>query len=128
PGWGYVAGIDLKTNKIMWMHRNGTVRDSSPLPLPFKVGIPSLGGPLTTAGGVAFLTSTADYYIRAYDVTTGRQLWQDRLPAGGQSTPMTYEANGRQFVVTADGGHGSFGTKLGDYIVAYALPDGAEKH
>ncbi|MGV4876727.1 glucose/quinate/shikimate family membrane-bound PQQ-dependent dehydrogenase [Acetobacter indonesiensis] len=127
PGWGYVAGIDLKTNRIMWMHRNGTVRDSSPLPLPFKVGIPSLGGPLTTAGGVAFLTSTADYYIRAYDVTTGKQLWQDRLPAGGQSTPMTYEANGRQYVVTVDGGHGSFGTKLGDYIVAYALPDGATK-
>ncbi|WP_287674133.1 glucose/quinate/shikimate family membrane-bound PQQ-dependent dehydrogenase [Acetobacter sp.] len=127
PGWGYVAGIDLKTNKIMWMHRNGTVRDSSPLPLPFKVGIPSLGGPLTTGGGVAFLTSTADYYIRAYDVTTGKQLWQDRLPAGGQSTPMTYEANGRQFVVTADGGHGSFGTKLGDYIVAYALPDASAR-
>lgn len=126
PGWGYVAGIDLKTNTIKWMHRNGTVRDSSPLPLPFKVGIPSLGGPLTTAGGVAFLTSTADYYIRAYDVTTGKQLWQDRLPAGGQSTPMSYEANGRQFVVTADGGHGSFGTKLGDYIVAYALPEGTQ--
>ncbi|MGO2957895.1 MAG: glucose/quinate/shikimate family membrane-bound PQQ-dependent dehydrogenase [Acetobacter sp.] len=126
PGWGYVAGIDLKTNTIKWMHRNGTVRDSSPLPLPFKVGIPSLGGPLTTAGGVAFLTSTADYYIRAYDVTTGKQLWQDRLPAGGQSTPMSYEANGRQFVVTVDGGHGSFGTKLGDYIVAYALPETAQ--
>ena len=123
PGWGYVAGIDLKTNKIIWMHRNGTTYDSSPLPLPFKVGIPSLGGPLITAGGVAFLTSTADYYIRAYDVTTGKQLWQDRLPAGGQSTPMTYETNGRQFVVSADGGHGSFGTRLGDYITAYALPE-----
>jgi quinoprotein glucose dehydrogenase len=30
---------------------------------------------------------------------------------------------GRQFVVTADGGHGSFGTKMGDYIIAYALPE-----
>ncbi|GBQ90114.1 PQQ-dependent membrane-bound glucose dehydrogenase [Gluconacetobacter johannae DSM 13595] len=124
PGWGFMAGIDLKTNKITWMHRNGTTRDSAPVPIPFKVGIPSLGGPLTTAGGVAFLTSTADYYIRAYDVTTGQQLWQDRLPAGGQSTPMTYAVNGRQFIVTADGGHGSFGSKLGDYVVAYALPEG----
>ncbi|MBO1323650.1 glucose/quinate/shikimate family membrane-bound PQQ-dependent dehydrogenase [Acetobacter sp. TBRC 12305] len=124
PGWGYVAGIDLKTNRIIWMHRNGTTRDSSPLPFGFKLGIPSLGGPIVTAGGVAFLTSTADYYIRAYDVTTGRQIWQDRLPAGGQSTPMTYEQNGRQYVVTADGGHGSFGTRLGDYVVAYALPEG----
>ncbi len=123
PGWGYVAGIDLKTNKIVWMHRNGTTRDSSPLPFGFKVGIPSLGGPIATAGGVAFLTSTADYYIRAYDMTTGQQLWEDRLPAGGQSTPMTYEQNGRQFIVTAAGGHGSFGTRLGDYVIAYALPE-----
>ncbi|GAN70852.1 glucose dehydrogenase [Acetobacter syzygii] len=127
PGWGYVAGVDLKTNTILWQHRNGTTRDSSPLPFGFKVGIPSLGGPIITAGGVAFLTSTADYYIRAYDVTDGKMLWQDRLPAGGQSTPMTYEANGRQYVVTVDGGHGSFGTKEGDYIVAYALPDAARK-
>ena len=125
PGWGYVAGVDLKTNTIAWQHRNGTTRDSSPLPFGFNVGVPSLGGPIITAGGVAFLTSTADYYIRAYDVTTGKVLWQDRLPAGGQSTPMTYEANGHQYVVTVDGGHGSFGTREGDYVVAYALPDTA---
>ncbi|MBL7236532.1 glucose/quinate/shikimate family membrane-bound PQQ-dependent dehydrogenase [Novacetimonas hansenii] len=123
PAWGYMSGIDLRTNKIVWKHRNGTIRDSAPLPIPFRMGVPSLGGPLTTAGGVAFLTSTLDYYIRAYDVTTGQQLWQDRLPAGGQSTPMTYAVNGRQFIVTADGGHGSFGTKMGDYVVAYSLPE-----
>jgi len=123
PGWGFMAGIDLKTNKVVWMHRNGTTRDSSPIPLGFKMGVPTLGGPLVTAGNVAFLTSTLDYYIRAYDVTTGKTLWQDRLPAGGQSNPMTYSVNGKQFVVTVDGGHGSFGTKMGDYIVAYSLPD-----
>jgi quinoprotein glucose dehydrogenase len=54
------------------MHKNGTIRDSSPVPMPFKMGVPSLGGPIMTAGGVAFLTSTLDYYARAYDVTTGR--------------------------------------------------------
>ena len=122
PPWGYLAGIDLKTHKIVWMHRNGTIRDSSPIPIPIKMGVPMLGGPITTAGGVAFLTSTMDYFIRAYDVGTGEQLWQDRLPAGGQSTPMTYAVDGQQFVVTAAGGHGSFGTKSGDYVVAYALP------
>jgi quinoprotein glucose dehydrogenase len=123
PPWGYIAGIDLKTKSIAWMHKNGTIRDSAPVPLPFKMGVPSLGGPMTTAGGVAFLTSTADYYIRAYDVTNGRQLWQDRLPAGGQSTPMSYAVDGKQYVVTAAGGHGSFGTKVGDYVIAYALPN-----
>ena len=121
PPWGYMAGIDLTTKKIVWMHKNGTIRDSSPIPLPFKLGVPTLGGPMTTAGGVTFLTSTLDYYIRAYDVTTGEQLWQDRLPAGGQSTPMTYAINGQQYVVTAAGGHGSFGTKIGDYVIAYKL-------
>ncbi|MDU6835930.1 MAG: membrane-bound PQQ-dependent dehydrogenase, glucose/quinate/shikimate family, partial [Bradyrhizobium sp.] len=79
-------------------------------------------GPMVTAGGVAFLTGTMDDYIRAFDVKDGRLLWQDRLPAGGQSTPMTYEAGGRQYIVTVDGGHGSFGTRLGDYVRAYALP------
>jgi quinoprotein glucose dehydrogenase len=100
------------------------VRDLSPVPLPFKMGVPSLGGPIVTAGGVAFLTSTLDYYVRAYDVLTGRQLWQDRLPAGGQATPMSYrsDASGRQFVVVVAGGHGSLGTKAGDSIIAYALP------
>jgi quinoprotein glucose dehydrogenase len=78
---------------------------------------------MTTAGGVAFLTSTYDYFIRAYDVTDGRQLWQDRLPAGGQSTPMSYGIDGKQYVVTAAGGHGSFHTKTGDYVIAYRLPD-----
>ncbi len=122
PPWGYMAGIDLKSRKVVWMHRNGTIRDSSPLPIPIKMGVPMLGGPMTTAGGVAFLTSTLDYYIRAYDVQTGEQLWQDRLPAGGQSTPMTYAVDGKQYVVTAAGGHGSFGTKAGDYVIAYTLP------
>ncbi|WP_315806756.1 MULTISPECIES: glucose/quinate/shikimate family membrane-bound PQQ-dependent dehydrogenase [unclassified Bradyrhizobium] len=122
PPWGSLAAIDLKTNQIVWQHRVGTIRDEAPLPLPFKLGVPMLGGPMVTAGGVAFLTSTMDYYIRAFDVNDGRLLWQDRLPAGGQSTPMTYEAGGRQYVVTVDGGHGSFGTKLGDYVRAYALP------
>jgi quinoprotein glucose dehydrogenase len=122
PPWGYMAAIDLKTMKIAWMHRNGTIRDVAPLPIPIKMGVPSLGGPIVTAGGVAFLTGTEDDYIRAYDVTDGQQLWEDRLPAGGQSTPMSYAVDGHQYVITAAGGHGSFGTKRGDYVIAYRLP------
>ncbi|TGQ42682.1 glucose/quinate/shikimate family membrane-bound PQQ-dependent dehydrogenase [Mesorhizobium sp. M00.F.Ca.ET.216.01.1.1] len=123
PPWGYVAGVDLRTGRIVYKHRNGTVHDMTPLPLPFKVGVPGIGGPMITAGGVAFLGAAVDDYLRAYDVTTGRQLWQTRLPAGGQSTPMTYTvADGRQFVVIVAGGHGSVGTKPGDYVMAYTLP------
>ena len=35
---------------------------------------------------------------------------------------MTYAVGGRQFVVQAAGGHGPLGTRLGDYLLAYALP------
>ncbi|MCM5682759.1 membrane-bound PQQ-dependent dehydrogenase, glucose/quinate/shikimate family [Schlegelella sp. S2-27] len=123
PPWGYVALADLRTGRIIWQHRNGTVRDSSPLPLPFRMGVPNLGGPIVTAGGVAFLSGTLDYYVRGYDLATGEELWRSRLPAGGQATPMTYQGeDGRQYLLVAAGGHGSLGTKAGDDVIAYALP------
>ncbi|SAL54994.1 outer membrane protein assembly factor BamB family protein [Caballeronia humi] len=123
PPWGYVAGVDLKSGKIAWQHKNGTIRDSAPLPIPMPLGVPSLGGTIVTAGGVAFLSGTLDYYVRAYDVRDGKKLWQARLPAGGQATPMSYnDARGKQYLVVVAGGHGSLGTKAGDYVIAYALP------
>ncbi|RYC12123.1 glucose/quinate/shikimate family membrane-bound PQQ-dependent dehydrogenase [Ciceribacter ferrooxidans] len=123
PPWGYVAGVDFKTGKTAYMHRNGTVYDMTPLPLPFRVGVPGIGGPMITKGGVAFLAATVDDYLRAYDLTTGEQLWEARLPAGGQATPMSYALpDGRQYVVIVAGGHGSVGTKPGDYVIAYTLP------
>ena len=122
PPWGTVAGVDLNEGRVVWRHRNGTVRDLSPLPLPLPLGVPSLGGPLMTAGGVAFLSGSMDNYVRAYDVNDGRQLWEGRLPAGGQATPMSYlGADGRQYVLVVAGGHGSTGTKPGDSVRAYAL-------
>jgi quinoprotein glucose dehydrogenase len=105
------------------MHKNGTIRDSSPVPVPVPLGVPSLGGTMVTAGGVAFLSGTLDYYVRGYEVQTGRQLWKARLPAGGQATPMSYaDRNGKQVVVVVAGGHGSLGTQQGDHVIAYALP------
>ena len=122
PPWGYVAGADLATGKIAYRHKNGTVMDMTPLPLPFKVGVPGIGGPMITKGGVAFLGAAVDDYLRAYDLTSGRQLWEARLPAGGQATPMTYTAGDKQYVLIVAGGHGSVGTKPGDYVIAYTLP------
>lgn len=123
PPWGYVAGADLRTGEIAYKQKNGTVYDMTPLPLPFKLGVPGIGGPMITKGGVAFLGAAVDDYLRAYNLTTGEQLWEARLPAGGQATPMTYSVDdGRQFVVMVAGGHGSVGTKPGDYVIAYALP------
>ncbi|MGE8363081.1 membrane-bound PQQ-dependent dehydrogenase, glucose/quinate/shikimate family [Pseudomonas sp.] len=125
PPWGYVTAVDLRTMKKVWMHKNGTSRDSAPLGIALPVGTPALGGPIVTAGGVAFMSGTLDYYLRAYDLQTGEQLWKGRLPAGGQATPMTYvsEKTGRQYVVQMAGGHGSFGTKIGDSVTAWTLAE-----
>lgn len=123
PPWGYVTGANLRTGETAYKLKNGTVHDMTPLPLPFKLGVPGIGGPMITKGGVAFLGAAVDNYLRAYNLTTGEQLWEARLPAGGQATPMTYSVeDGRQFVVMVAGGHGSVGTKPGDYVIAYALP------
>jgi quinoprotein glucose dehydrogenase len=124
PPWGLVAGADLTTGRIVYEHVNGTVRDLTRIPLPLKLGVPGIGGPIVTRGGLAFLSGTLDNFLRAYDVTSGKQLWESRLPAGGQATPMTYwsDASSRQFVVVVAGGHGALGTKSGDAVFAYALP------
>ena len=124
PAWGYVAGIDLLSNKVVWKHKNGTSRDSSPIPIGLPIGVPSMGGSIVTASGLGFLSGTLDQYLRAYDVNTGEVLWKARLPAGGQATPMTYTGkDGKQYVLVTAGGHGSLGTKMGDYIIAYKLPN-----
>ena len=126
PPWGYVAGIDLTTGQTVYRHVNGTVRDMAPVPLPFETGVPGIGGPIVTGGGMAFLSATVDYYLRGYDLATGEEIWRARLPAGGQSTPATYLGrDGRQYVVQVAGGHGYVGTKLGDAVIAYALPEEA---
>lgn len=125
PPWGFVAGADLRTGEVHWKHRNGTTMDMTPLPIPLPLGMPGIGGPVVTGSGVVFLAAAVDNYIRAYDLTTGAELWRGRLPAGGQATPMTYlDSQGRQMVVLVAGGHGSIGTKLGDYVMAWRLPEG----
>jgi quinoprotein glucose dehydrogenase len=122
PPWGYVAGVDLKTGKTAWKHQNGTIEDMTPFKLPIEMGVPGIGGPIITNGGVVFMAATVDDYLRAYDLSNGKELWKGRLPAGGQATPMTYlNSKGEQMVVQVAGGHGSIGTTIGDYVVAYKL-------
>ena len=122
PPWGTVAAADLRTGTIAYQYRNGTIQDLSPLPLPIRIGVPGIGGPMLTATGVAFLSAATDDNFRAYDLSNGRILWNVRIPAGGQATPMTYlDSKGEQVVLLVAGGHGSTGTKAGDYVLAYKL-------
>ncbi|MES0000077.1 PQQ-binding-like beta-propeller repeat protein [Mesorhizobium sp. M0051] len=87
--------------------------------LPLTIGTPNNGGPLVT-GGLIFIGATTDNKLRALNIKTGRQVWQDDLPAGGQTTPMTYEVGVKQYIVIAPGGHHFMETKVGDEVMGLA--------
>jgi quinoprotein glucose dehydrogenase len=129
PPWGTLAAVDLKRNKIRWQVMLGSTADKAPwfLPAP-TLGVPNMGGPMVTAGGLVFIGAATDNYLRAFDVDTGREVWKGRLPAGGQATPMSYMSGDTQFIVIAAGGHGGLDTTRGDYVVAFALPAGRRQH
>lgn len=115
PPWGALTAIDMKHGTIVWEVPLGGV-------LSWHVGLPGIGGPMITSSGLVFISAVMDRYLRAFDIETGTELWRSKLPAGGQATPMSYVRNGKQYVVIAAGGHSTLGSKLGDSIVAYALP------
>ncbi|MFZ3582497.1 membrane-bound PQQ-dependent dehydrogenase, glucose/quinate/shikimate family [Loktanella sp. DJP18] len=127
PPYGGIAAIDLNTREVLWDRPFGTARKNGPfgIPsmLPIEIGTPNNGGGVVTASGLFFIGAATDDLFRAVDVQTGDRLWDVALPAGGQATPMTYEAGGRQIVVINAGGHDFMETKIGDYFIAYALPD-----
>ena len=110
----------------MWQVPLGTIEDAAPAIVPnFEYGVPGSGGPIVSAGGLIFIAAAMDDYIRAFDLESGEKLWEQRLPAGGQATPMSYylDETGKQYIVIAAGGHSNMGTTRGDYVIAYALPD-----
>lgn len=127
PPYGTLTAVDMTTKQIVWQVPLGTTADTGPLGIPMRlpipVGMPTVGGPISTASGLVFYAGTLDYNIRAFALATGEEVWRDRLPVGSQSTPMTYvsPSSGRQFVVISAGGARQSADR-GDYIIAYALP------
>ena len=126
PPYGYLAAVDLKTQKLLWQHPLGNAANSGPfgvsLGLPLRLGTPNIGGSIVTGGGVIFIGATQDKYFRAVDEASGKVLWETRLPAGGHATPMTYLGkDGKQYVLINAGGASGFGTGAGDGFIAYRL-------
>ena len=127
PPFGTLTAIDMKTQKIAWQVPVGTVEDTGPMGirmhLPIPVGLPTLGGTLSTQGGLIFIAGTQDFYLRAFNSGNGDEIWKARLPVGSQGGPMTYVSpkTGKQYIVITAGGARQSPDR-GDYVMAYALP------
>ena len=125
PPWGTLSAVDMKDGSVKWQRPLGTIQDIAPAVVPnFEYGVPGVGGAIIIESGLIFIGAAVDDYLRAFDIENGMNLWEGRLPAGGQATPMTYflEVTGKQYVVIAAGGHGRIGSTTGDYVIAFALP------
>ncbi|WP_312239803.1 glucose/quinate/shikimate family membrane-bound PQQ-dependent dehydrogenase [Pantoea sp.] len=127
PPFGTLSAIDMKARKIVWQVPLGTVQDTGPFGIKMHaqmpIGMPSLGGSLATQGGLVFIAGTQDYYLRAFDSSTGKEVWKARLPVGSQGGPMSYVSpkNGKQYIVISAGGARQSPDR-GDDVIAYALP------
>jgi alcohol dehydrogenase (cytochrome c) len=91
---------------------------------------------LPTAGGIVF-GGDWNRYFRAFDAETGDILWQTRTTNAVNSFPISYEANGKQYIAVAVGNGSSQARSLatltpefqnpdsGSALFVFALPDGA---
>jgi alcohol dehydrogenase (cytochrome c) len=97
-GKGVLEAIDYQTGKIKWSHELG----------PNGAG----AGVLTTESGLIF-TGDAQGSVLALRTSDGATLWHAGQGQGMQSSPITYELDGRQYFVTSGGG----------VMFAWALPE-----
>ena len=128
PPWGRITAIDLNTGDHAWMvpHGDGP-REAVSKAVGRDVGPLGSGGggPLLTksllfvaqgAGGRGARAGGGANVLRAFDKATGKVVAAIELPATPSGTPMTYMADGKQYIVLATND---------SKLVALALPDGA---
>lgn len=123
PPWGTLNAVDLNRGELLWKVPLGEYPKLAERGIR-NTGAKNFGGPVLTASGLIFIAATPDEKIRAFDKYSGRILWEHPLPAGGYATPSVFEVGGRQMIVIAAGGGGKLGTRHGDAVVAFALPEG----
>jgi quinoprotein glucose dehydrogenase len=124
PPWGTLNAIDLNSGDYVWKIPLGEYPELAAQGLT-DTGTENYGGPIVTAGGLVFIGATNfDKKFRAFDKDTGKLLWESVMLNSGNATPITYEVNGKQFVVIAAfGGYaGDRAAPSGGAFVAFALP------
>jgi alcohol dehydrogenase (cytochrome c) len=107
--FGRLVALNLQTRQILWSHRQR---------MPFA------GSALATAGGVLF-TGDVDRYFYAYDQTSGKELWRTRLNAAAESSPVTFAANGRQYVAVVVGSGSPMGAASRAFVPEVLVPAAA---
>ncbi|MDB5014327.1 MAG: Quinoprotein glucose dehydrogenase [Daejeonella sp.] len=120
PPWGTLNAINLNTGEFVWRIPFGEYPELKKKGIP-TTGTENHGGPVVTASGLLFIGATRDEKFRAFDTKTGKILWEYQLPAGAFSTPASYMANNKQYIVVAAGGT-KYGLKSGGSYIAFALP------
>jgi quinoprotein glucose dehydrogenase len=127
PPWGELVAVDVNKGTIAWRSTLG-ITDNLPEGKQ-HTGRPGIGGPIVTAGGLTFIGATDDARFRAFETTTGQELWTYHLPASAVSIPITYtDDHGRQYIaVVATGGALIRAPLLSDELIAFTLDDGASR-
>ena len=132
PPYGIISAIDMQRGEILWQVPHGETPDSirnhpalAGLDIP-RTGQAGIIGTLVTGSlliaGDAELTTGPDgqqaAMLRAYDKLTGQELGAVSMPAPQSGSPMTYQLDGRQYIVVAISGSGYSGE-----LLAFALPE-----
>lgn len=123
PPYSQLVALDMHRGDKLWHVPVGEGPRDHPalqgLELPLLGNFEKLGGPLLTSEllfiGQGFETNR----LGAYDKDSGEELWWMQLPARFHAAPMTYMADGKQYIVFAIGG-GSGGDS--EQLLALALP------
>ena len=121
PPYGTLSSYDLKTGQLLWKKPFGQVQYWG-FYMPESWGSPTFGAPVITKSGLIFIGASMDSRVRAVDLHTGEVLWKHQVEAPAVSTPAVYTYKGRQYVVFAAGGNSIMAPRIGDQLVAFALP------
>ncbi len=139
PPYGVITSVSLEKGEIAWSVPYGQTPDNVRNILKEKgidygnTGMNGSVGVLITKSlvvvGDSQITSMTEdgrprargAMMRAYDKKTGKEVGSVLMPAPVSGSPMTYEWQGKQYIIIAVSG----GTYSGEYI-AYALPESAE--